>query len=115
MKNKSKRTNFFFKVSLSLLILIFLFFIFSFFGKDSNQNFVLSEKTECFRDSDCLILRSSCCSCEEGKNPVCVSKKEFSEFSQKLESCYINGICLDMQCSKISCRCVNNKCIGQKI
>jgi hypothetical protein len=69
----------------------------------------------CVRNSDCIIIRGSCCSCEDGGAPQCISKSKLSEYAKELESCSKSGACLGFECEKLTCSCVANACVGKPV
>lgn len=100
---------------LALLGLVVLLLILSLAVNKKENKKVEAKEVECEKNSDCIIVRSDCCPCEEGKNPVCIPKTRLFEFSSILEKCSQRFGCMNENCGKISCSCINNKCIGQKI
>jgi len=73
---------------------------------------VNAAQVECMKNSDCIILRGTCCSCENGGTPQCVAKVSLRDYTKKFESCSDQETCFDMDCGKINCGCVDNKCVG---
>ncbi len=94
-------------VVLAILMLLVLVQVFFLGARDGRT----IKEIECVKDSDCIIVRGSCCSCEEGGSPVCLSKGSLGEYTQ-LMKCYNPQGCLNVDCGKIGCGCVNNKCVG---
>lgn len=82
---------------------------------DSRRNVVGAATVECVTNNDCIIARGSCCSCENGGSPKCISKNQLGDYAKILESCSVEGSCMGLDCGKISCGCVNNQCVGSQI
>lgn len=100
----------------SLFILAFLFLLLTSLSKEKKQiSGVEAKEVECYKDSDCLIIRGSCCPCDNGGSPQCIPQKNLPEFTRVLEKCSLMGSCFNENCGKIVCGCVNNKCVGQRI
>ncbi|MEM4182011.1 MAG: hypothetical protein QXX68_02555 [Candidatus Pacearchaeota archaeon] len=100
----------------SFLILAFLLLLLTNLNRDNKQiRGVEAKEVECYKDSDCLIIRGSCCPCNNGGSPQCIPQKNLLEFTRALEKCSSKGACFNEDCGKISCGCVNNKCVGQRI
>lgn len=82
---------------------------------DLEKNSANLSPMECIKNSDCIIARGSCCSCENGGAPQCIAKINLGDYAKKLESCLVDGPCIGVDCGKIECSCVNNKCVGLTI
>jgi hypothetical protein len=67
---------------------------------------------ECSVDSDCVKVQTTCCSCGNGGNEICVPKNDASYYQEKLKQCSPNQICPRMMgsCVVYGCSCVNGKC-----
>ena len=104
-------------ISVTSLILIMLIFLLI---RSTAQNEVINEIVgariiECVKDSDCIIARGSCCSCENGGTPVCIAKTKIGDYANTLTNCLGSGTCTGLNCGKISCGCVNNKCTSPRV
>ena len=72
------------------------------------------EKMECVTNSDCIIIRGVHCDCDDGGAPQCVPKNLLGEYSMQLSTCNSFGTQSD-NCGRITCGCVNNRCVGRPV
>jgi hypothetical protein len=113
-KTNSRRQNI--RITKILVLFAFAFIlVFSIYQIYTKRTQILLEDSniECTKNSDCLIIRGSCCSCEEGGAPQCIPKSQIGIFTKELESCSSKGSCFNLDCGKISCGCIENKCVGK--
>ncbi|MEM4330457.1 MAG: hypothetical protein QW273_00415 [Candidatus Pacearchaeota archaeon] len=110
---KALRLIFIFILGLFFLSSLFFLFYKGIFNKEKERS-VEAKTIECLRDSDCLIIRGSCCPCEEGGSPICIPKTELTAYTKIFDKCSEKGKCLNSNCGKISCSCIDNKCVGKK-
>ncbi|MCX8159276.1 MAG: hypothetical protein N3D20_03275 [Candidatus Pacearchaeota archaeon] len=113
MKKRIKKERRIMIILLSLVVLlVFILFLTITANKEKK---VEAKEIECVKDNDCLIIRAACCPCEMGGEPICIPKTRLNEFTKMLEKCSRQESCSENKCSKITCGCVNNKCVGQRI
>ena len=115
MKKRIKKEKDLLKITLIITSIFLILIIVLLLTKNEQTKKVEAKEIECVKNSDCLIIRGSCCSCENGGSPMCIPKTRLLEFTKMLEKCSSSGSCLNLDCGRISCGCVNNKCVGQKI
>lgn len=97
-----------------LLVLLLLIMILSVQNyQNKKEMFVVDSPRECTKDSDCIIIRGSFCSCEDGGSPQCIPKDQMGEYISTIESCSKGNDLFSKNCGQISCGCVNNICVGQ--
>lgn len=111
---KKKRINMV-VVSLIIVFLLLILCLSVQFFDDSRGNVVNAATIECVKNSDCIIAKGSCCSCENGGAPKCIPKNQLGEYAKTLESCSKEGSCMGLDCGKISCGCVDNRCVGSSL
>lgn len=70
---------------------------------------------ECYSDSDCVKVETSCCLCSSGGEEICMNKAEAKKYTDKLAKCNPNDvICAQVYNCKInSCSCLDRKCAGK--
>jgi hypothetical protein len=112
--NKDKKLRLIVVISLIVLVGFFTLILPQLYNGNSSKSAEASP-IECVKNSDCIIIRGSCCSCEDGGAPQCISKNQLGEYTKKLESCSSQGTCFNVDCGKITCGCVNNVCVGQSV
>lgn len=114
--NKKKKNPLIVLILSILIVLLALITLMLLLNENkSNNNLVNAKIIECVKDSDCLIVRGSCCSCENGGAPQCIPKTSFDEVVKSLEKCSRDGACFNVDCGKISCSCINNVCTGKPL
>jgi hypothetical protein len=110
--SKDKKMRLIIAISLVVLVGFFTLVLPQLYdGKNSKS--VEASPVECVLNSDCIIIRGSCCSCEDGGAPQCVPKNQLGEYTKKLESCLSQGSCFNLDCGKITCGCVDDVCVGR--
>lgn len=68
---------------------------------------------ECRKDSDCIKVQTTCCSCSMGGEEVCAAKSQENNLSAK--NCPADLMCIAMYNCKIkSCVCMQGKCEGKE-
>ena len=101
-------------IVLSLIVILgFFMLVLPYLNNHKGSKIVEAAQVECVKNSDCIIIRGSCCLCDEGGAPQCISKNKLGDYTKKLESCSSSGTCFNGDCGKITCGCVDNKCAGQ--
>lgn len=116
MKKRKKKLEIVVIASLIVVLILLMCLVVGIcYNDDLKKRIVTGDLIECTKNSDCLIVRGSCCSCEEGGAPKCIAKASLGEYMQQLESCSREGSCIGIDCGKISCGCIDGKCIGRTI
>lgn len=107
-KNKSLLTV----IALILFFMLSALVIYQIYLGSESKRIVQASMPECTKNSDCIILRGSCCSCDNGGAPKCIAKTKLADYTKELESCSSDGNCIGADCGTISCGCVKGSCVG---
>lgn len=87
---------------------------------EKKENVILPNEDElvkCNNNSDCVLVNSNCCPCRAGGGVICINKKYFGDWDQKLDcrseigglACPTVYLCDD---NPTGCRCMDNACKG---
>lgn len=95
-----------------ILIAIFIGLIFFIAQGNKSKNNSAPQHTsykECEKDSDCIKVKTGCCSCNMGGEEKCVPVSEQDKYVAK--KCDLRTMCIAMYaCNIESCACIDNKC-----
>jgi hypothetical protein len=80
----------------------------------SKEGTISPDSPSCIKDTDCIKVQTSCCSCNMGGEEKCILISEKQKYNEMLEKCTARTICTAMYaCREFSCKCVQGKCVEE--
>ncbi|MBU3912619.1 MAG: hypothetical protein KKE50_00855 [Nanoarchaeota archaeon] len=99
---------------LAIAIILGLIALFTGFNMSIFKKFKLPDlNKECYKDSDCVKVQTTCCSCSSGGEDKCVSKTEAASYEDELKNCSADNFCAQVyNCNISECKCKEGRCAG---
>lgn len=98
---------------IAIIVIIALIVLFTVFSMLTFKKISLNPPSTCQKDSDCVKVKTSCCSCSSGGEEICATKSEAKNYQDKLKNCSSDNFCVQVyNCNIMNCVCGEGKCQG---
>ena len=76
----------------------------------------VEQEVECHDDRDCIKVQTTCCSCSQGGDELCVSKDVAADYKIDMDTCPDDLVCTQVDnCGLGHCLCVRGSCTSVRM